>query len=186
MHDADLCSLLLRALRYEHWLRFYFMADIDVSETDGAEGGGEPDAELRVPEEWIELARREEAELFPMLEALQGRPLSMEESRDAVFRHVARSLGRDSADPAFGEDMFALIADPEFRRGLDAFHGWVQEIANGEEDVPASHSSGVPLFREWEHAFRAWTARQAIQRVTSITPYAAKPEESKLEKGKDY
>ena len=103
-----------------------------------------------------------------------------------MFRHVASSLGRDSTDPAFGEDMFALIADPEFRRGLDAFHGWVQEIANGEEDVPASHSSGVPLFREWENAFRAWAAKQAIQRVTPITPYAAKPEEGKLEKGKDY
>lgn len=186
MHHADLSSLLLRALRYEHWLRFYFMADRDVSEPDGAQSGAEPDAELRVPDEWIELARREEAELFPILEALQGRPLSVEESRDAVFRHAARILGRDSADPAFGEDMFALIADPEFRRGLDAFHGWVQEIADGEENVQASHPSGVPLFREWETAFRAWAGRQAVQRITSITPYAAKPKESRLEKGKDY
>ena len=85
MQHADLCSLLLRALRYEHWLRFHFMEDILSSGEDEC-----MDAVLHVPEEQVELERRENPDLFPVLEFLQGRPLSMKLSRDAVFRHLAR------------------------------------------------------------------------------------------------
>ena len=99
----------------------------------------------------------------------------MERSRDAVFRHVAGCLGKDAADSDFGAEMFELVSDPDFRRGLDLFHGWVQELADGEEQVATAHPSGIPLFSEWERAFRAWAARQAIGRVTTITPYADKP-----------
>lgn len=175
--DTDLCSVLLRALHYEHWLRFHFLDDPEQPEAaEDSRGDACPDAELRVPDEWVEISRREEPELFPVLESLRGRSLSMEDSRDAVFRHAARVMGRDAADPAFGAELFELVRDPQFRRGLDAFHGWVQELADGEQSVAASHPSGVPFFQEWERSFRAWAARQAIQRVTSITPYAAKPE----------
>ena len=45
MQHADLCSLLLRALRYEHWLRFHFMEDILSSGEDEC-----MDAVLHVPD----------------------------------------------------------------------------------------------------------------------------------------
>lgn len=76
MQHADLCSLLLRALRYEHWLRFHFMEDILSSGEDEC-----MDAVLHVPEEQVELERRENPDLFPVLEFLQGRPLSMKLSQ---------------------------------------------------------------------------------------------------------
>ena len=63
MQHADLCSLLLHALRYEHWLRFHFMDDPESPETE--EG---MEAVLHVPDEWLELERQEEPGLFPMLE----------------------------------------------------------------------------------------------------------------------
>lgn len=174
MQHADLCSLLLHALRYEHWLRFHFMDDPESPETE--EG---MEAVLHVPDDWLELERQEEPELFPILEELQGNVLSMERSRDAVFRHVAGCLGKHAADSDFEAEMFELVSDPDFRRGLDLFHGWVQELADGEEQVAAVHPSGIPLFSEWERAFRAWAARQAIGRVTTITPYADKPKEER-------
>lgn len=70
MQHADLCSLLLRALRYEHWLRFHFMEDILSSGEDEC-----MDAVLHVPEEQVELERRENPDLFPVLEFLQGTSL---------------------------------------------------------------------------------------------------------------
>ena len=174
MQHADLCSLLLRALRYEHWLRFHFMEDILSSGEDEC-----MDAVLHVPEEQVELERRENPDLFPVLEFLQGRPLSMKLSRDAVFRHVAQAAGRDVPDAEFGAEMFELVSDPDFRRGLDLFHGRVQELADGEESEPVCRPSGAPAFQEWERAFRSWAARQAVQRVTVITPYEDKPEEDR-------
>lgn len=87
MQHADLCSLLLRALRYEHWLRFHFMEDILSSGEDEC-----MDAVLHVPEEQVELERRENPDLFPVLEFLQGRPLSMKRPGTRYFVMSRRLL----------------------------------------------------------------------------------------------
>lgn len=209
MSCSALADTMLEAIRYEHWLRFYFL---DVPEDGGKEPGDgvgrdaatggafavtDGIAVLRVPDAWAEASRRAEPHLYPLLEALRDREISMDGARDSVFRHVARVVGADADDPAFGEQLFQLVADPDFRRGLDAFHGWVQELANGEESVgpngtdtpimpgetgapktPKEEGAGegeeTPSFAAWQAAFQAWAARQPVQHVTTIGPFSAK------------
>lgn len=170
-------ATLLEAIRYEHWLRFYFLELPDDEEA--------LTAVLRVPAAAAEASRRAEPHLFPLLEAMQGREVSLDGARDAVFRFVAGCAHADADDPAFGEGLFQLIGDPDFRRGLDAFHGWVQELANGEAADPAgaegvpengpetAREEAVPSFAQWQAAFEAWAAEHAVRHVTTISPFSA-------------
>lgn len=168
MFRSDLPDALLEAIRYEHWLRFYYM---DLPEESGADG---LTAILRVPAAAAGASRRAEPHLYPLLAALEGREISLDGARDAVFRHVAQAVGVDPADPAFGERLFPLVEDPDFRRGLDAFHGWVQELANGETRVGEEGAKAAPSFAAWEAAFRAWEAAEAVRHVTSVGSFADK------------
>lgn len=177
MSNPTLSDALLEAIRYEHWLRFYFL---DLPEgTD--ENGDILAASLRVPASAVEASRRAEPHLFSLLEDLRSRDISMESARDAVFRHVALSVGAEPTDPAFGERLFQLVSDPDFRRGLDAFHGWVQELANGDArpgGEGGEEGESAPPFAVWQAAFRAWEAERAVRHVTTIGAYADKKGDS--------
>lgn len=168
MSRPALPDALLEAIRYEHWLRFYYMYLPEEPDADGLT------AILRVPASVAEASRRAEPHLFPLLEVLQGREISLEGTRDAVFRHVALAAGADAADAAFGERLFRLVEDPDFRRGLDAFHGWVQNLANGEVRLEEGDEDTVPSFAEWEAAFRTWEAEKAVRHVTGLSPFAGR------------
>lgn len=172
MSRPALPDALLEAIRYEHWLRFYFLDEPDDPDDSAASDG--LTAVLRVPASVLEASRRAEPHLFPLLEELQGRNISLNGARDAVFRHVAAAVGADPADPAFGERLFLLVSDPDFRRGLDAFHSWVQNLADGETRVDADENEAAPSFAVWEAAFRTWEAEKAVRYVTSIGPFADK------------
>ena len=172
MSHPSLATLLLEAIRYEHWLRFYFL--------DLPDDGQALTATLRVPPEVVEVSRQAEPHLIPLLESLQDKEISLDGARDAVFAHVARCIQADAQDPTFHESLFQLIADPDFRRGLDAFHGWVQELANGETHIqPFSGQDAVEdeesprSFAQWEAAFEAWAAGQPVQHVTTISPFSS-------------
>ena len=157
MSRPALPDALLEAIRYEHWLRFYFL---DVpEESDENTGIDNLTAFLRVPASACEASRRD---------------ISLNGARDAVFRHVALIAGADPADPAFGERLFQLVSDPDFRRGLDAFHAWVQDLANGETRMREENEEGAPSFAAWEAAFRTWEAEKAVRHVTSIGSFANK------------
>lgn len=172
MSRPALSDALLEAIRYEHWLRFYFL-DLP-EESDENAGADNLTAVLRVPPSAFEASRRAEPHLFSLLEELQGRDISLNGARDAVFRHVALAAGADPADPAFGERLFQLVGDPDFRRGLDAFHGWVQELANGETRKAEEDEEGAPSFAAWEEAFRTWESEKAVRHVTNIGSFANK------------
>ncbi len=181
---ADMADVLLEAIRYEHWLRFYFLdpgpesgpeADADAPDPAGAF----PDAVLNVPADCAGRSRREEPHLAPLLDALQGRPLALERSRDCVFAHAAGQSGQ-SAEAA-GEELFRLVGDPDFRRGLDAFHSWVQALADGEATVggPAGPDSpdspdgeAAPSFRVWQAAFKEWERTCAVRFINNLPAYA--------------
>ena len=172
MSRPALPDALLEAIRYEHWLRFYFL---DVpEESDENTGIDNLTAVLRVPASACEASRRAEPHLFSLLEELQGRDISLNGARDAVFRHVALIAGADPADPAFGERLFQLVSDPDFRRGLDAFHAWVQDLANGETRMREENEEGAPPFAAWEAAVRTWEAEKAVRHGTSIGSFANK------------
>ena len=94
---ASFAEIFLEAMRYEHWLRFYFADD-----PEGVQDEDSQDAVIRVPAGFAERSRAEEPELVEMLDALQEKLISMETSRDAVFACLARlchgMLGKNIED----------------------------------------------------------------------------------------
>ena len=159
---ASFAENFLEAMRYEHWLRFYFADD-----PEGVQDEDAHDAVIRVPSEHAERSRAEDAELVDILDALQEKLITMEASRDAVFANLGRRSGLEPGADAFNEQLVSLSADMDFRRELDWFNAWVQELANGEIDIKGNAlPPGSPLderivpFAEWEAAFKFWYSLQ--------------------------
>lgn len=174
-----LAEEFLRAIRYEHWLRYHFF-DFDA-ENAGAEAKVENRhqvATMRVPEEWVRASAMGEPDLFPLLEQLQNKRITLEDSRAALFEHVAAAQGRSMEEDNFGQMLFNLIADPDFRRKLDAFHAWVQEVAEAEDlaEIAAEQNAQSPnftpvSFAQWEANHAQWVAEKAVMKVTQIPQY---------------
>ncbi|WP_418765492.1 hypothetical protein [Mailhella sp.] len=167
-------DLFLKAMRYEHWLRFYFLEDAEDSDASPMQSSPERelslesvDAAIAVPADVAARSRREEPDLAEILDAMQGQPISMERSRDVIFHWLGEKAGVLPGSPAFEERMNALAGDADFRRRLDGFHGWVQELANNEIDLQANalppgapRDERVPSFQEWNKAFLFWFGLQ--------------------------
>ena len=159
---ASFAEIFLEAMRYEHWLRFYFADD-----PEGVQDEDSQDAVIRVPAEFVERSRTEDAELVEMLDALQEKLITMEASRDAVFANLGRRSGMPAGSEEFDGQLVALSADMGFRRELDWFNAWVQELANNEIDLKgnalppgAPRDERIVPFAEWEAAFKFWYGLQ--------------------------
>lgn len=167
-------DLFLKAMRYEHWLRFYFLEDAETPDDAPMQSSpereltvGSLDALLIVPAEAAARSRDEEPELAEMLDVLQGQKISMERSRDVIFNWLGEKTGIHPGTAAFEERLSALSSDHDFRRSLDNFHGWVQELANNELDLKgnalppgAPRDETIPSFAEWDRAFLFWAGLQ--------------------------
>ena len=164
---ASFAEIFLEAMHYEHWLRFYFAADAphgDGSKLAADEGN---DAIIDVPADHQALSRAEDAELVEIMDALQGQLISMERSRDAVFACLGRRSGLEPGSDAFNEQLVALSGDMAFRRELDWFNAWVQELANNEIDLKgnalppgAPQDDSIVAFAQWDAAFKFWYSLQ--------------------------
>lgn len=175
MTDA-FADLFLEAMHYEHWLRFYFLEDAEKSDAGDAPMQASPERELSmeemnailvVPAEAAARSREEEPALAEILEALQGQIVSMEHSRDIIFDWLGERTGIRPGTAEFERRMNALAGDEGFRRSLDFFHGWVQELANNEIDLQgnalppgAPRDESIPSFAEWNRAFQFWLGMQ--------------------------
>ena len=163
-------DLFLKAMHYEHWLRFYFLEDAEESEDGPMQSSPEReiaveslDARLLVPVEAADLSRREEPDLAEILDALQGQKISMEHSRDVIFYWLGEKTGIRPDSEAFAAHLSNLAGNADFRRSLDCFHGWVQALANNEIDLKgnalpagAPKDDAVPSFGAWNRAFELW------------------------------
>lgn len=164
-------DLFLEAMRYEHWLRFYFLEDVEDDRND-APMQASPDRELSiesmdalliVPADIVERSRTEEPALAEILDAMQGQIVSMERSRDIIFDWLGEKTGIQPGSTEFETQINDLAGNTEFRRRLDGFHGWVQELANNELDLQgnalppgAPRDERIPSFAEWNKAFLFW------------------------------
>ena len=146
----------LEAMRYEQWLRFYFLEDAPQT--------GSLAAVIVLPEDALARTRREEPQFAELREGLLGQEVAMERSRDLMFRYLGGRTGLVPGSAAFAEAMTSLGDDVAFRRRLDLFQGWVQELADGDTEIPGSAGddgqNAAPSFRAWEAAFRAWAEQQ--------------------------
>ena len=168
-------DLFLEAMRYEHWLRFYFLEDAEDAGSD-APMQASPERELNmesmdallvVPADIAARSREEEPALAEILDAMQGQKISMERSRDIIFDWLGEKTGIVPGSEAFEKQLNTLAGDADFRRCLDFFHGWVQELANNELDLKgnalppgAPRDETIPSFAEWNKAFLFWFGMQ--------------------------
>lgn len=168
---TSFADLFLEAMRYEHWLRFYFLEDVEDSPMQASPerelSVESMDALLAVPADVAARSREEEPELAEILDALEGQLVSIERSRDVIFDWLGEKTGVRPGTEEFENKMNALAGDAEFRRSLDFFHGWVQELANNEIDLQgnalppgAPRDERIPSFAEWSRAFRFWFGMQ--------------------------
>ena len=168
--NGNFADMFLEAMRYEHWLRFYFLADAEVpmqASADSELAVESMDAVIAVPADIAARSRTEEPRFVSILDALQGQIVSMERSRDAVFHWLGEQAGVLPGTAEFEACMAALSGDMEFRRKMDGFHGWVQELANNAIDLKgnalppgAPSDERIPDFTEWDKAFQFWFSLQ--------------------------
>ena len=166
-------ALLMDAIRFEQWLRFYFMEDENGSMQDdcGANEASsfldlENESEktmLRIPADVLLRIADKMPDLAALAQALDGSVISAESSRSSIFAFLKKRFGLGDAD--FGACILQVIEDPDFRRALDAFHGYVQYLANNEKD------DGVPFFDEWMTRFDAWAKDNDIPFINSVSRY---------------
>lgn len=175
-------DLFLEAMHYEHWLRFYFLEDAEESDASPMQASPEReltvesmDALLVVPAEIAARSREEEPDLAEILDAMQGQLVSMERSRDVIFDWLGEKTGIRPGSKEFETRMSALAGNAEFRRSLDGFHGWVQELANNELDLQgnalppgAPRDEHIPSFAEWNRAFQFWFSMQKPFELNSM------------------
>ena len=162
--------MFLEAMRYEHWLRFYFLEDAEApmqASADTELAAESLDAVIAVPAEAAARTRAEEPRFASIFDALQGQTVSMERSRDAVFHWLGEQGGIVPGSAEFEASMATLAGDMDFRRRMDGFHGWVQELANNAIDLKgnalppdAPRDETVPGFTEWDKAFQFWFSLQ--------------------------
>ena len=118
-------DLFLEAMHYEHWLRFYFLEDVEEPEHGPMQSSPEReltvesmDARLALPAEAAARSRAEEPEFAGILDALQGNIISMERSRDVIFHWLGEKTGVIPGSAEFEARMSALAGDAAFRRRL--------------------------------------------------------------------
>ncbi len=165
-NSQDLGALLLTALQFEHWLRYFFLPpadDTDAKDTETEENSPEY---LAFPPEWEACIQKDCPHLAPLAHILTSQPISLDYARQTVFSFVQQQAGMD--EKTFQSILPNLVDDPIFRRNLDAFHGFVEaeseaEYANGPK-APVS-------FTEWLKENEAWAKENANLRVTTIPVY---------------
>lgn len=168
-------DIFLKAMRYEHWLRFYFLEDAADEKSSPMQASPKRElaieelrANIAVPASWAARSHKEEPDLAAaILDALSGRMVSMEQSRDVIFRFVGEKTGVAPGSCEFECDIRALAQNAGFRRRMDCFHGWVQALANNEIDLKgnalpkgAAKEETPCSFSEWEEAFAFWFSMQ--------------------------
>ncbi|MBP3730263.1 MAG: hypothetical protein J6I40_02185 [Mailhella sp.] len=156
-------ELFLRGIRYEQWLRFYFMEGVEKN----------PDAAvISVPEWAAARSRQGEPDLCMLLEAVNGKKVSLESSKGAVLRWMVGQAGISLGEEEFEARLQGIAANPEVRLWLDMFSGWVQSLADGETAVEYSGGAttseqDVPSFTAWSDSFLQWLQKKHSQSVSS-------------------
>ncbi len=134
---------LLKALCFEQYLRFFFLDIDDDADFD------EP-AILNVPSEVVDEIKKNNPKLVPLLEALQGKAITFEQSRAAVIDETAYLMGVDPSNKAYRAMVAEISVSEFFQDELLEFHSWV-----GEMDETQDYTLRIP-FHEWISAYREW------------------------------
>lgn len=127
---------ILEVVMFENWLRFYFIAE-EANDTD---------LRLELPPRSKERICELYPELSALAEALDGKKVTFEISRDSVLQHIMNHL--EGKTIPRGEAQ-RVLQSATFQTKLQLFHTWEQLHENQLE-------SGFQEFGAWRSLFAQW------------------------------
>ncbi len=140
---VEFAKKLLVALCFEQYLRFYFLDVDDDADFDSP-------AVLSVPDNVVAQIKKENSELMPLLNDLQGKAITFEESRSAVIDQAAYLMGLSPHDSSYRQMAAEVSVSEFFQDELLEFHSWVQEM-----DETQDYTEVIP-FNNWLDKYRTW------------------------------
>ena len=139
---ASVLADVAEAMQFENWLRFYFIKEAE----DGT-------LTLEIPAEAAEVIQRDHAGLWPLAEALTGKPLDYQTCLNEVCTFAARFL--DGARHRAGL-VDKVFDSRDFKVEMHLFHLFLSghEAAFDRERLD---------FAKWREIFAAWKASDQVR-----------------------
>lgn len=129
-------ATLLEVAMFENWLRFYFIKEVPDSD----------ELKLELPEKAMERIRELYPALYPLAEALDGKPIDFETSRNAVLHHVLNHVEGTLWPQGVAQ---SILQSATFQTKLQLFHIW-EQVHEDQLD------RGFSEFGAWKQLFARW------------------------------
>jgi hypothetical protein len=143
---------VLDIVQFEHWLRFYFVKEVD-------EG-----LELRVPEEEAERIEKELPKMFGLLELLNNRKIDQQICTETVCSFIAARLDGEKYPEGTVERVFD---GKKFKLEMYLFNLW-------NRTHEAKLDQEYLFYTQWRQMFDQWKqtdeVKQYIAKLTISTP----------------
>jgi hypothetical protein len=147
-------KLLLEAIFFEHWARYFYFEEAD----------DEVSASIEIPYTIYNACKSQLPHLIPLLVKLQHSPIVLNDVKSAIFSFVQSSL--QLSDEDFAAFMHNMSLDAHFNKTLNVFYGFVQDEADNDSKVEDKMSDEeykayrrqkeIPLFPDWIEQFHHW------------------------------
>lgn len=147
-------DLLLDAIFFEHWARYFCFQEIENSD----------DAKIVIPEILWEETKAQVPHLYPLMQELQNSLICLDDVRSRLFSFVAKQLNLNENE--FAETIEKISVNSKFNRKLNVFYGFVQEQADKDAEFEDNLSDEeykkyreeltIPLFLTWIESFYTW------------------------------
>ncbi len=140
---VEFAKKTLVALCFEQYLRFFFLDIPDDAPPNTP-------AVLHVPDSVISKISENNPQLLPLLNELQDKAITFEESRSAVLKQVALLMDLNPESKEY-KSMAAKVSVSEFFQDeLLEFHSWVQEMDETQDSlIPIPFNDWIKNYREW-------------------------------------
>lgn len=150
----DKQKLLLDAIFFEHWARYFCFEEAE----------DHVNATIELPENLYNECKNQVPHLIPLLEKIQHSPIVLNDVKSAIFSFVQEKL--QLSDEDFADFMHKMSLDTTFNHKLNVFYGFVQDEADNDSKIEDSMSEEeykayreqkeIPLFLTWIEQFRNW------------------------------
>ncbi len=143
LEPVEFARKTLVSLCFEQYLRFFFLDIPDDAPPNTP-------AVLHVPDDVVKEIKANTPKLVSLLDALQDKAITFEESRSAVLKQTALLMGLSPESQEY-KSMAAKVSVSEFFQDeLLEFHSWVQEMDETQDSL-------VPIpFNDWIENYRQW------------------------------
>ncbi len=147
-------SLLLDAIFFEHWARYYCFQEIENTD----------DAKIVIPTPLLEKTQKQVPHLVNLMQTLQNSLICLDDVRTKLFHFVATELNLNEKE--FTDTINQISVNSNFNRQLNVFYSFVQEQADKDAEIEDSLNDeefkqyrqelNIPSFLDWIENFHNW------------------------------